>query len=137
MLGLKRRDDLNEAQKKKTRLTVHLTFAVIFFFCVMIFKWINDKSIIDIILKVAGYTYGPLLALFAFGIFTKRKLADGLPVLLVCLTAPVLCYFLSAHIAEWLGGFQIGIELLLVNALITFAGLWLISSPASQTVNQQ
>src|SRR3954471_12992631 len=64
ILGLKRKSDLNEQQKKKTRLTVHLIFAFIFFLCVMIFKWINNKSIIGIILTVAGYTYGPLLALF-------------------------------------------------------------------------
>lgn len=136
ILGLKRRTDLDEKQKKKTRLTVHLVFAIIFFLCVMIFKWIDDKSIIDIILKVAGYTYGPLLALFSFGIFTNRKLADGLPVLLVCLAAPVLCFFLSSHVATWLGGYQVGIELLLINALITFAGLWFISSPSNGTVNK-
>ena len=57
ILGLKKRDDLDEKQKKRTRLTVHLTFTVVFFLCVMVFKWINDKSIIDVILKVAGYTY--------------------------------------------------------------------------------
>jgi SSS family transporter len=132
ILGLKRRSDLDEQQKKKTRLTVHLIFAFIFFLCVMIFKWIDNKSIIDVILKVAGFTYGPLLALFAFGIFTKRKLREGFPVLFVCILAPALCYYLSTHIAEWFNGFQIGIELLLINAAITFIGLWLISAPAEK-----
>jgi Na+/proline symporter len=129
ILGLKRRDDLAENQKKKTRLTVHLIFACIFFLCVMMFKWINNKSIIGIILTVAGYTYGPLLALFAFGIFTRRKLHEGYPVLLVCLAAPALCYLLSSYAATWFNGFQIGIELLLINAIITFIGLWFISKP--------
>src|SRR6476661_9352956 len=95
ILGLKRRSDLNEQQKKKKKLTVHLIFAFIFFLCVMIFKWINNKSIIDVILKVAGFTYGPLLALFAFGIFTRRKLREGFPVLFVCILAPAVCYYLS------------------------------------------
>ncbi|HEY6977369.1 MAG TPA: sodium:solute symporter, partial [Chitinophagaceae bacterium] len=106
ILGIKQRDDLDEQQKKKTRLTVHLIFAFIFFLCVMIFKWVNNKSIIDLILKVAGFTYGPLLALFAFGIFTKRRLREGFPVILVCILAPALCYYLSTHIAAWLNGFQ-------------------------------
>jgi len=132
VLGLKRRSDLDEQQKKKTRLTVHLIFAFIFFLCVMIFKWINNKSIIDVILKVAGFTYGPLLALFAFGIFTKRKLREGFPVLFVCILSPALCYYLSTHSTAWLNGFQIGIELLLINAVITFIGLWLISTPAEK-----
>jgi SSS family transporter len=132
ILGLKRRDELTEKQKKKTRLTVHLIFAFVFFLCVMIFKWINNKSIIDVILKVAGFTYGPLLALFAFGIFTKRKLHEGFPVLFVCILAPALCYYLSSHAAVWLNGFQIGIELLLINAVITFIGLWFISKPVKE-----
>jgi Na+/proline symporter len=135
ILGLKRRDDLNEQQRKKVRLTVHFIFAIIFFICVIIFKNINDKSIIDIILKVAGYTYGPLLALFAFGIFTNRKLIEGIPVLLICLAAPALCYLLSLRIASWFNGYQIGIELLLINATITFIGLWFISKPSKEVLS--
>lgn len=149
ILGLKRRDDLNEKEKKRTRLTVHLTFSIIFFLCVMLFKWIDDKSIIDVILKVAGYTYGPLLGLFAFGILTKRQIKDRLS-LVVCIAAPLIVlvidmfnnpkFFidklgLGVDTAETLnsvsasvfGGFKIGIELLILNGLLTFAGLWLIS----------
>ena len=127
MLGLKKRTDLDEKGKTKTRRSVHLSFTVIFFLCVMIFKWIDNKSIIDIILKVAGYTYGPLLGLFSFGIFTKRQVQQGPATLIVCLAAPVICYILSENAARWFNGFHIGIELLILNALITFAGLWLIS----------
>ncbi len=72
MLGIKRRDDLNEKQQKKIRLTVHLTFTVIFLICIMIFYRIGNRSIIDKILTLAGYTYGPLLGLFAFGILAKE-----------------------------------------------------------------
>lgn len=129
MLGLKRRDELSEKQRKKIRMRVHLTFTVIFFLCVMIFKLINNKSIIGIILTVAGYTYGPLLGLFTFGIFTKRVVRQGYATLMVALVAPVLCYFISENSAKWFNGFQIGIELLIINGLLTFIGLWLISKP--------
>jgi len=151
ILGLKRREDLDEKQRRRTRLTVHLTFAVIFFLCVMFFKWINDKSIIDVILKVAGYTYGPLLGLFAFGILTKRSINDRMS-LIVCIAAPLLVIGLDLiNNAEWFAGklrlaettaqglkdfsnslfygFRIGIELLIINGALTFLGLYLISKP--------
>lgn len=157
ILGLKKREDLNEQQRKKVRITVHFIFTIIFFLCVMLFKWINDKSIIDVILKVAGYTYGPLLGLFAFGIFTKRVINDKLS-LLVCITAPLLVigldifnnpeWFVSklnitSSIADMLknislnifSGFKIGIEFLIINGILTFIGLWLISKPAVKKGN--
>jgi len=127
ILGIKRRTDLTEQQRKRTRLMVHFTFAIVFFICVLVFKWINDKSIIGIILKVAGYTYGPLLALFSFGIFTKRKLGEGAEVLLVCLLCPVICYFLDTYSKAMFNGYAIGTELLLINGILTFIGLWLVS----------
>ena len=127
ILGLKRNENLDEAKRKKTRLTVHLTFAVIFFLCVIIFKWMNDKSIIDFILKIAGYTYGPLLGMFGFGILTKRKIPQNIISVLICFVSPVICYFLSANSAAWFHGYTIGYELLLINGIITFAGLWVIS----------
>jgi Na+/proline symporter len=149
ILGLKKRDDLNEAQKKRKRLTVHLIFAIIFFLLVMLFKWIDDKSIIDVILKVAGYTYGPLLGLFAFGILTHRKINDKYA-LIICLLSPLLIlgidlvnnpdwfvkrFGLSDNTAASLKslsesifhGFKFGIEILIINGLVTFLGLFLIS----------
>ena len=136
MLGLKRNKNTNEAQKKKTRMSVHLSFTIIFFLCVMIFKLINNKSIIDIILQIAGYTYGPLLGLFTFGILTKRIVRQGYATLIVCLVAPVVCYLISHNAAQWFGGFQIGIELLILNGLLTFMGLWLISVPGARMTAQ-
>ncbi len=129
ILGIKRNAALGEQKQKKIRLTVHFTFAAVFLLCVMVFKWIDNKSIINIILKVAAYTYGPLLALFSFGIFTKRRLREGLATVIVCLLAPVVCYFLDLYSADLFGGYKIGIELLLINGLLTFLGLWLISKP--------
>jgi hypothetical protein len=140
-----------EKQNRQTRLTVHFTFAVIFFLMVMGFKWVNNKSTIDIILKVAGFTYGPLLGLFAFGILTNRKVNDRL-VLYVCLTAVVLIWGIDfVNNIEWwqkqlklngewvdsvknistsvFGTFKIGYELLLYNGILTFFGLFFISQP--------
>ena len=131
LLGLKRRDDWDERKKKKIRLTVHFTFAIVFFICILIFKTIDNKSIIYVILDLAGYTYGPLLGLFAFGILTKRRINDGFIVTGICLMAPILTYLLSKNSAALLGGYQVGIELLIINGLLTFFGLWAISRPAN------
>jgi Na+/proline symporter len=131
ILGLKRNASLTEKQTKRIRISVHLSFAVIFFLCIMIFKWINDKSIIDVILKVAGYTYGPLLGLFLFGIFTKRVLRQNALMVIICITAPGLSYILSLNASNWFNNYNIGIELLLINGLLTFAGLLLVSKPAA------
>jgi Na+/proline symporter len=128
-LGLKRRNDWDEKKRKKIRLIVHFSFALVFFICILVFKTINNKSIIYVILDLAGYTYGPLLGLFAFGILTKRQIKDGIVVTVICLVAPVLTYLLRENSALLLGGYKIGIELLIVNGLITFLGLWLISGP--------
>ncbi len=126
-LGLKRRNDWDEKKKKRIRLIVHFSFTIIFFICILVFKLINNKSIIYVILDLAGYTYGPLLGLFAFGILSKRYIKDGIIVTVICLLAPVLTYILSKNSAYLLGGYQVGIELLIINGLLTFLGLWLIS----------
>ena len=87
---------------------------------------------ITIILKVASYTYGPLLGLFSFSILLKRKVNDKL-VPLVCLLAPALCYVLDTHQKQIFGNFEIGLELLIINGLFTFLGLLLISRPEDAT----
>jgi Na+/proline symporter len=139
-----------EKEKKRTRLKVHFTFAAIFFVMVLLFKWINDKLIIDFILKFAGITYGPLLGLFSFGILTRRKLNDKL-IWVACIAAPLLAlgvdmlsnpawYEAKLHISlplltEWsastFNGYKIGNELILINGIFTFIGLWLISKKGS------
>lgn len=133
LLGLKRRGDWDEKRKRKVRLTVHFTFTLVFLICILIFKLIDNKSIIYVILDIAGYTYGPLLGLFAFGILTNRTFKDGIIVTVICLTAPLVSFFLSKYSATLLGGYQIGIELLIINGILTFLGLFMISkkSPAN------
>ena len=131
LLGMQRNSQWDEAKKKKIRQRVHLTFAFIFLAIVLIFKWIDNKSIIDLLLKIASYTYGPLLGLFAFGILTKRTINDKWAIV-PCITAPLLCLALDAGQASLFGSFRIGQELLIINGLFTFLGLWLISTPISK-----
>lgn len=126
IIGLKRRSDLDEAAQKKLRQRVHLVFAGIFLVFVMLFKWIDSPSMIGVILKVAGYTYGPLLGLFTFGIITKRQVKDKL-VPIVCITAPIICFFIDYFQKSLFGNFEIGLELLIINGLLTFIGLWMVS----------
>jgi hypothetical protein len=127
ILGINRRIGLGESEKKRIRLTVHLSMAILFFICILIFREINSRSIIDKILDLAGYTYGPLLGLFAFGILTTRRLPDSPVIAVMALMAPVLCYFLQQNAAHWFNGYVIGIEILAVNGLLTFVGLFAVS----------
>ncbi|HVZ25243.1 MAG TPA: sodium:solute symporter [Sediminibacterium sp.] len=129
ILGMQRRNDINDQQKKKLRQRIHLLFAILFLLFVMVFKWVNDSSMIGLLLKVATYTYGPLLGLFTFGILLKRKVKDKL-VPYICVAAPILCYLLDHYQQALFGSFEIGLEILIINGLITFIGLWLISYPA-------
>lgn len=139
----------NEKEKRKTRLKVHFSFAVLFFLMVLIFKAINDKLIIDFILKFASITYGPLLGMFSFGILTNRLLNDKW-VWIICIIAPLvvlgidLCcspewYEKKLHISLGLkslsesifSGYKIGNELILINGIFTFLGLFFISKKSS------
>ena len=130
ILGIRRRTDLSEQQQKRTRMIVHYSFAVIFLAFVFLFRLIDKGSLIDTLLEVAAYTYGPLLALFAFGIFTSRKLFDPL-VPVICIVVPFLCYILKHHDTLWLNGYSIGLELLIINAALTFSLLFLFSKKST------
>ena len=155
ILGLKRKEDWSESKRRKIRLTTHFSFAFIFFIVVLGFKLVDNKSIIDVILKVAGFTYGPLLGLFAFGILTKRVINDRLS-LIVCLLAPLLILGIDMiNNIEWyqpqmnlsgqwvenikslsqslFGNFKIGYELLIYNGILTYLGLLAISKKPAST----
>ena len=126
IIGLQRRTDLTEIQKKKMRQRVHLSFAAIFLLFVLVYKWINNPSMIGVILKVAAYTYGPLLGLFSFGILLHRSVRDKL-VPYICIAAPIICLMIDKYQKELFGSFEIGLELLIINGGLTFLGLLLIS----------
>ena len=126
ILDMQQRTDWTEVQKKKYRQRIHLVMAFVFLLVVMIFEWVNNQSMINVILKVATYTYGPLLGLYAFGILTKRRVKDVL-VPVVCVAAPLLCLVVDIYQSVFFGSFQIGLELLIINGLFTYLGLLLIS----------
>ncbi len=128
LLGMQRNTTWDEAKKKKIRQRVHLIFALVFLLIVMVFKWIDNKSIIDLLLKIASYTYGPLLGLFAFGILTNRTIKDKWSAI-PCFLAPILCLLLDYYQVQLFGNFKLGQELLIINGLLTFIGLWIISKP--------
>ena len=130
ILAMNNRHDWSEADCKRIRYRVHLSFAALFLLLIMAFKWANNPSMIGLILKLAAFTYGPLLGLFAFGILSKRAVNDS-AVPFIALAAPVICFFIDRNQASLFGHYQIGLELLIVNGLITFAGLWLMSKPAT------
>ena len=115
----------NSSNKKKIRFFVHIGFSVILFLVILIFKQINDESVINSIFKAAGYTYGPLLGLFSFGIFTKYNVRDRF-VLPICILSPAFSYIINLYSEQLLYGYKFGFEILLLNGLITFLGLFLI-----------
>ncbi|GAA4369552.1 sodium:solute symporter [Hymenobacter saemangeumensis] len=120
----------SEQRQTRLRQATHLGFSVVLILIILVFQALNDQSLITAVFKAAGYTYGPLLGLFSFGIFTRRGLLDK-AVLPVCVAAPILTYILNANSVEWLYGYKFGFEILLVNGLLTFLGLLAISRPAS------
>ncbi len=124
-LNFKQEDtDLVMASQKKTRLLVHIGFSVVLFIVIIIFKSLNNEAVISAVFRAAGYTYGPLLGLYAFGLFTKFKVKDW-SVPFICLLSPLLSYLLNIYSEELLWGYKFGFEILIVNGLITFLGLLL------------
>jgi len=123
-LGINKRSDLAEAGKKKIRQMVHIAFAMILLVVIVLFRAINDRAVIDKLFTVAGYTYGPLLGLYSFGLFTKFAVHDRW-VPLIALLSPVICFFLSEYSVDIFHGYRFGFELLILNGFITFAGLLL------------
>jgi len=130
ILGIRNKKGMTEKQQKRTRLAVHNVFAVIFLICIFMFRRVDNGSLIQTLLVVAGYTYGPLLALFAFGIFTRRNVRSYF-VPLICLVSPVICYILKQNEKQWLNGYSIGTELLIINASLAFLLLLLCSRKGS------
>ncbi len=118
--------DKSEHVKRRQKFLVHLGFSSLFLLIIVIFREINERSVIDAVLGIATYTYGPLLGLFSFGIFTRLQVRDRL-VPIVCVLSPILCYILSLYSPILFGGYRLGLEVLLVNGIFTFIGLALIS----------
>ena len=125
----------NVAENKQRRFYVHVGFSVLLLVVIMVFRLIDDDAVINLLFKAAGYTYGPLLGLFAFGLFTRLRARErvfiggrSFPVLLlVCLLSPVLSFLVDYYSAELLAGFKFGFFILAFNGLLTFLGLVALS----------
>ena len=121
-------DIRQKADDEKLRKRAHLTICVLFVVFIILFRMLNNKSLIDAIYTIVSYTYGPLLGLFAFGLFTKRQVNDRW-VPLVCIASPFLCYGIDM-LAQALWGYRFGYEMLMLNGLLTFLGLWTLTRSA-------
>ena len=125
MLDIKQYD---EVKQKRLRQLTHFGFSLVLIVIILIFRAINDQSVITAVFKAAGYTYGPLLGLYSFGLFMGRGLHDRL-VPAVCVAAPLVTWLINEHSVEWLGGYKFGFEILILNGLLTFLGLLAVSRP--------
>ncbi|MFZ4263173.1 sodium:solute symporter [Sphingobacterium sp. HJSM2_6] len=124
-LNFNKKENPNDPKLVKQRNYVHFAFSLVMLLVILLFNWINDDSVVSAIFKIAGYTYGPLLGLFAFGILTNRKVNDKL-VPFICVIAPMLIFLLSLYVFPYTA-YKIGFELIVYNGLLTFILLWLTS----------
>jgi Na+/proline symporter len=116
----------DENDKRKIRLIVHLGFSLVLFLVIVVFKALNNDAIINELFIAAGYTYGPILGLFTFGLIMRRKVRDKY-VIWICLAAPLLSYIINRNSSLWLDGFEFGFLILALNGILTFLGLLLIA----------
>jgi Na+/proline symporter len=129
-LGLNRRKGITEKRATRIRYGVHLAIAFLFYISVLIFSTLNDEAVIDKLFTIAGYTYGPLLGLYTFGLFTKRSVNDRITPFIAILS-PVVCFILSEYSVQLFNGYEFGFELLLLNGFLTFTGLLMFSKKGS------
>jgi Na+/proline symporter len=131
-LGFSKKADINSKKSIATRHAVHIGFSLLMLFTIVIFNMVNNAAVVGAIFKVASYTYGPLLGLYAFGLFVnKRQVADKLTPF-ICVVSPAVCFFLSTESKRLLGGYVFDNELIIVNGLITFVALWIFSSKKTE-----
>jgi len=115
----------SEREGQRIRKTTHIVMSVVLYAVILVFSLISDESVISSLFKVAGYTYGPLLGLYAFGLMHRFNLKDKW-VPFVCLFSPIFCYVIQSNSESWLNGYEFGFELLMLNGLLTYLGLHLI-----------
>lgn len=130
-LGMDKEKNQNKPNIVRTRHLVHVGFSALMFLVIIIFNSLNDKSVVTMIFKVASYTYGPLLGLYAFGLFMKSKTVHDKFVPFICVLSPAICFFISKYSADLFGDYVIDNELIIINGLITFIGLLAINKPAT------
>jgi Na+/proline symporter len=131
-LGMGKKENLNNKNAVKKRHVVHIGISILMFLVILVINAVNSSSVVSLIFLIASYTYGPLLGLYSFGLFVKNRGVHDKFVPVVCLLSPVICYLLNMYSKTLLGGYVFSVELILVNGLITFVGLLLISKTTDQ-----
>jgi Na+/proline symporter len=126
-LNFNKKENLNSKAMVRMRHWVHIGFSALMFLTIILFNAINNDAVVNAIFKVASYTYGPLLGLYSFGLFASHRQVNDKLVPFICLVSPAVCYFLSTSSKNLLGGYVFDNELIIVNGLITFAGLFITS----------
>jgi Na+/proline symporter len=133
-LNFNKSKDVNSKKMVSMRHYVHIGFSGLMFLTIIIFNSINNDAVVSAIFKVASYTYGPLLGLYSFGLFVSNRQVRDKLVPFICLISPAICYFLSTDSKKYLGGYVFDNELIIINGLITFVGLWLTSKKKAEVV---
>lgn len=118
---------LTEAQMIRRRTFVHIGFSILILLVILLFNAVNDASVVSAIFKVATYTYGPLIGLFAFSLYAKKRTVLDKATPVICIVSPLICFFIDKYSRQLLGGYVFAEELIIVNGLITFLGLLLVS----------
>lgn len=126
-LGMDKEENIKNTNNVRTRHIVHITFSMVMFLVIILFNVLNDDSVVSMIFRIAGYTYGPLLGLYSFGLFMKNLEVRDMMVPFACLLSPFLTYIISTYSAQWFGGYVFDNELIIINGLITFLLLLAIS----------
>lgn len=124
-LGIENKPEKSEKQQIKSRTIVHIGISITVLLVILLFRAINDQAVISKLFTIAGYTYGPLLGMYAFGLFTKFNIKDKW-VPLVAILSPAFCYILSIYSVDLFNGYKFGFEMLIVNGALTFLGLMII-----------
>ncbi len=118
-----KREDLSEDQIVKYRKLIHVSFAVLFLIVIVAFRPFHNQSLIDKIFDIAGFTYGPLLGLYAFGMLIKGRRVNDKAVPYIAIASPIISYLLKLYSKQLLFGYQFGFEILIMNGLLTFIAL--------------
>ena len=126
-LHFDKNDKISENDKIKYRKMIHIGFALLYLLVIILFRPFHNESLIDKIFEIAGYTYGPLLGLYSFGLFVKNRKANDKLVPIIAITSPVISYLLNHFSRELFFGYQFGFEILIVNGLLTFISLLIFS----------
>ena len=133
-LHFDKNDKISEEQKIRYRKFIHVGFAFLYLLVIIMFRPFHNESLIDKIFEIAGYTYGPLLGLYTFGLFVKNRTVNDKYVPVIAISSPIISYILNIYSKNIFFGYQFGFEILIVNGLLTFMGLLIISKKLNKII---